>query len=101
MGLGLNKLATQTPHLDYYLHDLAGVVFEQSIGTSRFLKTIKVQGLAFLAMRCSCMLQCVHDEGSVVVKMYVKRPPYTDLKEYQRKLTGGSPIVILSVRVYA
>eukprot|EP00013_Stygamoeba_regulata_P012881 CAMPEP_0177677320 /NCGR_PEP_ID=MMETSP0447-20121125/28319_1 /TAXON_ID=0 /ORGANISM="Stygamoeba regulata, Strain BSH-02190019" /LENGTH=39 /DNA_ID= /DNA_START= /DNA_END= /DNA_ORIENTATION= len=37
-----NKLATQTAPLDYYLHDLWGivsqdVVFQESLGNGRFL----------------------------------------------------------------
>ncbi len=42
--------------LDYYLHDLPGIVYETSLGKARFLKT----------------LQCIHDEGTVVVKVYIK-----------------------------
>ena len=69
-----NKLANQTPTQlqDYYLHELPGsTVFESNLGNGRFLKTI----------------QCRHSEGPrVVIKVYFKRPPFTDLQEYIDKL---------------
>ena len=69
-----NKLATQgNPQLDFYLHDLPGsIVMEQSLSNSCLLKCLK----------------CVHDEGPVIVKVYIKRPPYTELKEYVSQLTA-------------
>ena len=67
-----NKLATQTPQLDYYLHDLPGtIVSDQSLNNSPLLKCIK----------------CVHDEGPVVVKVYIKRSPNADLTKYVKQLT--------------
>ena len=69
-----NKLATQgiSTQSDYYFHDLdKAPVFEQSLGNGRFLRTT----------------QCRNEEGKVVIKVYLKRPPYTeDLKEYSDKL---------------
>lgn len=69
-----NKLATQgNPQLDFYLHDLPGtIIMESPLGNSALLKCIK----------------CIHDEGPVVVKVYIKRPPYTELKEYVSQLTA-------------
>lgn len=69
-----NKLASQTTTAEYYLHDLDGIVFERSIGNGRLLKTLK----------------CLHAGSAIVVKVYVKRPPYNDLKEYSEHLTGSS-----------
>ena len=42
-----NKLASQNDRVDFYLHELSGLVFEEIIGNGRFMKT----------------LLCVHDEG--------------------------------------
>jgi phosphoinositide-3-kinase regulatory subunit 4 len=55
-----NQLArtTQVSPSDYYLHDLPNnVVYKATLGGGRFLKTV----------------QCVHDEGLVVAKVYFKR----------------------------
>ena len=73
-----NKLASQTTTAEYYLHDLDGIVFERSIGNGRLLKTLK----------------CLHAGSAIVVKVYVKRPPYNDLKEYSEHLTGSSHLAL-------
>ena len=52
-----NKLASQNDRVDFYLHELSGLVFEEIIGNGRFMKS----------------LLCVHDKGKVVVKKYIKR----------------------------
>jgi hypothetical protein len=77
-----NKLATQTATADYYLHELDGIVFERSIGNGRLLKALK----------------CLNAGASVVVKVYVKRPPYTDLSAYQEHLTGLFAIALTTAQ---
>jgi phosphoinositide-3-kinase regulatory subunit 4 len=74
-----NQLASQTAQLDYYLHDLPGIVYETSLGKGRFLKT----------------LQCIHDEGTVVVKVYIKRDSSQSLKEQIEKLTGKDQVLLV------
>ncbi|CAK9223943.1 unnamed protein product [Sphagnum troendelagicum] len=70
-----NKLArtTQVSASEYYLHDLPSsynLVLKETLGGGRFLKSV----------------QCVHDEGLLLVKVYFKRGEFIDLKEYERKL---------------
>lgn len=71
-----NQLSTTqvvaAQQLDYYLHEFPGVVYESSLGKGRFLKT----------------MQCIHDEGTVVVKVYVKRDPNQSIKDQAEKLNG-------------
>ena len=70
-----NQLSSfpQTLQTDYYLHDLPGIVFEGNLGKGRFLKT----------------LRCIHvEEGTIVVKVYIKRDTSQSLKEQIEKLTG-------------
>lgn len=70
-----NQLASypQTLQTDYYLHDLPGIVFEGNLGKGRFLKT----------------LRCIHiEEGTIVVKVYIKRDQSQNLKDQTEKLTG-------------
>lgn len=64
-----NKLSrtTQASASEYYLHDLPSsfnLVLKESLGKGRFLKSI----------------QCVHDEGLLLVKVYFKRGEVPDLK---------------------
>lgn len=66
-----NQLGAPSVHLDYYFADV-GLVYESSLGNGRFLKTIK----------------CFHDEGAVVVKVYIKRSPKESLAEHIKMLTG-------------
>ena len=65
-----NKLATSSASADFYLHDVDGVCFERSIGDGRVLKS----------------LRCAHEDGVVVVKVHVKRPPHMDLAPYAEGL---------------
>lgn len=70
-----NKIArtTQASSTEYYLHDLPSsynLVLKEVLGRARFLKSI----------------QCKHDEGLVLVKVYFKRGDSIDLREYERKL---------------
>jgi phosphoinositide-3-kinase regulatory subunit 4 len=71
-----NQLSTGTAQaaaqLDYYLHEFPGVVYESSLGKGRFLKT----------------MQCIHDEGTVVVKVYVKRDATQSIRDQAEKLNG-------------
>eukprot|EP01087_Luapelamoeba_hula_P016325 TRINITY_DN5016_c2_g1_i1.p1 TRINITY_DN5016_c2_g1~~TRINITY_DN5016_c2_g1_i1.p1 ORF type:complete len:1525 (+),score=308.28 TRINITY_DN5016_c2_g1_i1:135-4577(+) len=70
-----NKLAAPTAPIDYYLHDLVKVIVkDQTLGNGRFLKSIKCQHTAY-------------DEGTIVVKVYVKQPGAAlDLKEQETQL---------------
>ncbi|OVA06257.1 HEAT [Macleaya cordata] len=70
-----NKIArtTQVSASEYYLHDLPSsynLVLKEVLGRGRFFKSI----------------QCKHDEGLVLVKVYFKRGDSIDLKEYERRL---------------
>ncbi|CAI9782563.1 unnamed protein product [Fraxinus pennsylvanica] len=70
-----NKIArtTQASASEYYLHDLPSsynLVLKEVLGRGRFLKSI----------------QCKHDEGLVLVKVYFKRGDFIDLQEYERRL---------------
>lgn len=70
-----NRLAVQTAHLDYYLHDLSEIVKDQNLGNGRFLKTIKCQHTSY-------------DEGAIVVKVYVKRVNNFSLAKQGQQLNG-------------
>ncbi|KAK9090955.1 hypothetical protein Sjap_024132 [Stephania japonica] len=70
-----NKIArtTQVSASEYYLHDLPSsynLVLKEILGRGRFFKSI----------------QCKHDEGLVLVKVYFKRGDSIDLKDYERRL---------------
>ncbi|KAI4380720.1 hypothetical protein MLD38_006881 [Melastoma candidum] len=70
-----NKIARtkQGSASEYYLHDLPSsynLVLKEVLGKGRFFKTI----------------QCKHDEGLVLVKVYFKRDDAIDLREYERRL---------------
>lgn len=70
-----NKIARtkQGSASEYYLHDLPSsynLVLKEILGRGRFFKTI----------------QCKHDEGLVLVKVYFKRDDSIDLREYERRL---------------
>ncbi|XP_077247976.1 serine/threonine-protein kinase VPS15-like isoform X1 [Tasmannia lanceolata] len=70
-----NKIArtTQVSASEYYLHDLPSsynLVLKEVLERGRFLKSI----------------QCKHDEGLVLVKVYFKRGDSIDLKDYERRL---------------
>ncbi|KAK9266612.1 hypothetical protein L1049_003563 [Liquidambar formosana] len=71
-----NKIArtTQASASEYYLHDLPSsynLVLKEVLGRGRFFKSI----------------QCKHDEGLVLVKVYFKRGDSIDLREYERRLS--------------
>ena len=70
-----NKIArtTQASATEYYLHDLPSsynLVLKEVLGRGRFFKSI----------------QCKHDEGLVLVKVYFKRGDQIDLREYEKRL---------------
>ena len=69
---GVGIIGPQTA-VDYSFHDIPGFVYETSLGKGRFLKSIK----------------CVHDEGPVVVKVFIK-PQDTSivLKDHIERLRG-------------
>ncbi|ESW24959.1 hypothetical protein PHAVU_004G175100 [Phaseolus vulgaris] len=71
-----NKIArtTQVSASEYYLHDLPStynLVLKEALGRGRFFKSI----------------QCKHDEGLVLVKVYFKRGDFLDLSDYERRLS--------------
>ncbi|KAI4305247.1 hypothetical protein L6164_028624 [Bauhinia variegata] len=71
-----NKIArtTQISASEYYLHELPStynLVLKEVLGRGRFFKSI----------------QCKHDEGLVLVKVYFKRGDFIDLTEYERRLS--------------
>ncbi|XP_019458006.1 PREDICTED: phosphoinositide 3-kinase regulatory subunit 4 [Lupinus angustifolius] len=71
-----NKIArtTQVSASEYYLHELPStynLVLKEVLGRGRFFKSI----------------QCKHDEGLVLVKVYFKRGDFIDLSEYERRLS--------------
>ncbi|XP_021741395.1 probable serine/threonine-protein kinase vps15 [Chenopodium quinoa] len=70
-----NKIArtTQASATEYYLHDLPSsynLVLKEVLGRGRFFKSI----------------QCKHDEGLVLVKVYFKRGDQIDLRDYEKRL---------------
>ncbi|XVF34935.1 hypothetical protein REPUB_Repub18cG0101100 [Reevesia pubescens] len=70
---GKQDCATQASATEYYLHDLPSsynLVLKEVLGRGRFFKSI----------------QCKHDEGLVLVKVYFKRGDSIDLREYERRL---------------
>jgi phosphoinositide-3-kinase, regulatory subunit 4 len=70
-----NKIArtTQVSASEYYLHELPStynLVLKEVLGRGRFFKSI----------------QCKHDEGLVLVKVYFKRGDSINLSEYERRI---------------
>ncbi|KAJ8425962.1 hypothetical protein Cgig2_033891 [Carnegiea gigantea] len=70
-----NKIArtTQASATEYYLHDLPSyhnLVLKEVLCRGRFFKSI----------------QCKHDEGLILVKVYFKRGDHIDLREYEKRL---------------
>ncbi|KAL9242324.1 hypothetical protein vseg_016337 [Gypsophila vaccaria] len=71
-----NKIArtTQVSATEYYLHDLPSsynLVLKEVYGRGRFFKSI----------------QCKHDEGLVIVKVYFKRGEKIDLRDHEKRLS--------------
>ncbi|OIT35705.1 hypothetical protein A4A49_10014 [Nicotiana attenuata] len=71
-----NKIAktTQASAMEYYLHDLPSsynLVLKEVLGRGRFLKSIL----------------CKHDEGLVLVNVYFKKGNFTDLRDYEQRLS--------------
>ncbi|KAI8926108.1 hypothetical protein BC831DRAFT_246086 [Entophlyctis helioformis] len=70
--------------IDSYVSELPELAYEKSMGSSRFLKTIR----------------CRHPEGLVVVKIYVKPQPGLSLKrqlkelQHERDLLSGLPNIL-------
>ncbi|TFK19255.1 ARM repeat-containing protein [Coprinopsis marcescibilis] len=66
-----STLTRTTGALDSYVADLGpDIIYERSLGTSRFLKTVK----------------CKHRNGYLVVKIFVKPDPGLSLRNYHRRL---------------
>eukprot|EP00274_Cyanoptyche_gloeocystis_P002066 CAMPEP_0196657396 /NCGR_PEP_ID=MMETSP1086-20130531/23066_1 /TAXON_ID=77921 /ORGANISM="Cyanoptyche gloeocystis , Strain SAG4.97" /LENGTH=124 /DNA_ID=CAMNT_0041990491 /DNA_START=47 /DNA_END=418 /DNA_ORIENTATION=+ len=68
--MGNQLMISQGSQQDFYLNDLPGISLQTLLSNSRFLKTAK----------------CLHDEGVVVVKVYLKRDTVLSLKRYEQKL---------------
>ncbi|KAJ8472505.1 hypothetical protein ONZ45_g16629 [Pleurotus djamor] len=67
-GSALNRNAGA---LDSFVAELGGdVIYEKSLGTARFLKTVK----------------CKHGNGNLVVKIFIKPDPGISLRNYTRRL---------------
>lgn len=74
-----NRLASQqVAPIEYYLHDVPRFALTSLLGKGRFLKTI----------------QCVHDQGLVVLKVFVKSSPHGEdhdaITEYTSRLAGNA-----------
>ncbi len=86
MGQGLDKLSTGASDVRVYLNELPGYALKESIETknSRFLKTV----------------ECVHQEGRVVVKVYARRGETVEmlLKEKARLDTIRGTFAMVKVR---
>ncbi|KAF9485745.1 other/VPS15 protein kinase [Pholiota conissans] len=66
-----SSLTRTTVALDSFIAELGGdIIFEKSLGTARFLKTVK----------------CHHRNGYLVVKIFVKPDPGVSLRQHQRRL---------------
>jgi phosphoinositide-3-kinase regulatory subunit 4 len=71
MGNQLAQPLMQSAQPSEYLSEVPHVVYKDSLGGGRFLKTVR----------------CVHDEGEdIVVKIYFKREDSPDLAQYDRRL---------------
>ncbi|KAI8805979.1 hypothetical protein BJ742DRAFT_680534 [Cladochytrium replicatum] len=62
--------STATAGIDSYVSELADVQYEKSLGSARFLKTIR----------------CKHKEGQVVVKIFIKPDPGISLRKFAKQL---------------
>ncbi|KAG6826329.1 hypothetical protein H0H92_000291 [Tricholoma furcatifolium] len=66
-----STLTRTTGALDSFVAELGGdVVYERSLGSARFLKSVK----------------CRHKSGSVVIKIFIKPDPGLSLRNYHRRL---------------
>ena len=66
--------------LDSFVAELGSdIVYEKSLGTSRFLKTVR----------------CRHRNGYLVAKIFIKPDPGMTLRKYQRRLKSAcSPLLV-------
>ncbi|OCH92765.1 hypothetical protein OBBRIDRAFT_886008 [Obba rivulosa] len=67
----VQSLTRTSGALDSFIADLGGdIVYERSLGSARFLKTVK----------------CRHRNGYLVVKIFIKSDPGLSLRKYHRRL---------------
>lgn len=73
-----NLISTVTPvranvaGIQSYVAEIPDITYEKSLGTSRFLKTIR----------------CKHQQGTLVCKIFIKHDPEISLKKYLDDLKG-------------
>ncbi|OBZ66825.1 putative serine/threonine-protein kinase VPS15 [Grifola frondosa] len=71
--------------LDSFVADLGGdIVYERSLGSARFLKTVK----------------CHHKNGYLVVKIFVKPDPGVSLRKYHRRLKVEREALVDIANIY-
>ncbi|KAJ3279418.1 Serine/threonine-protein kinase, partial [Borealophlyctis nickersoniae] len=69
---------TATAAIDSYVSELSDVQYEKSLGSGRFMKTIR----------------CKHREGPVVVKIFIKPDIGVSLKKYVKELQAERDILM-------
>ncbi|KAF9557800.1 ARM repeat-containing protein [Agrocybe pediades] len=80
-----SALTRTTVALDSYVAELGGdIIFEKSLGSARFLKTVK----------------CRHKNGYLVVKIFIKPDPGISLRHYHRRLKINREALSDIVNVY-
>ncbi|KAG7095893.1 hypothetical protein E1B28_006581 [Marasmius oreades] len=78
-------LTRTTGALDSFISELGGdIIYEKSLGSARFLKTIK----------------CRHKNGYLVVKVFIKPDPGVTLRSYTRRLKVEREELLNIVNVY-
>ncbi|KZT63489.1 WD40 repeat-like protein [Daedalea quercina L-15889] len=82
----VQSLTRTTGALDSFVAELGGeIVYERSMGSARFLKTVK----------------CRHRNGYMVVKIFVKPDPGLSLRKYHRRLKVEREALADLVNVYS
>ncbi|EIN14505.1 hypothetical protein PUNSTDRAFT_96429 [Punctularia strigosozonata HHB-11173 SS5] len=72
--------------LDSYVSEIGGdIVYERSLGSARFLKTVK----------------CLHRNGYIVVKIFIKSDPGLSLRNYHRRLKMDREALLDLPNVYS
>ncbi|KAE9405511.1 hypothetical protein BT96DRAFT_988303 [Gymnopus androsaceus JB14] len=85
MGQSGSTLTRTTGALDTFINELGGeILYEKSLGSARFLKTVK----------------CRHQNGYLVVKVFIKPDPGLSLRNYHRRLKIDREALLDIVNVY-
>ncbi|KAF5392892.1 hypothetical protein D9757_000800 [Collybiopsis confluens] len=85
MGNVQSGLTRTTGALDSFIAELGGdILYEKSLGSARFLKTVK----------------CRHQNGYLVVKIFIKPDPGLSLRNYTRRLKMDRELLCDIVNVY-